>query len=116
MDDVGNNLQTFDVLTPIASMPHKDRFCGLRLIHGHITLPHLQHHHLPHHQRHQLHKPHGHDPLFILLGVKLTDSFTGAGLLSNLQNPAWIADGLSFVCLFISSLKSTLNNAQPERN
>lgn len=35
--------------------------------------------------------------------------------LSNLQNPNWIADGLSFVCLFISSLKSTPNNARRGR-
>lgn len=36
-------------------------------------------------------------------------------LLSNLQNPNWIADVLSFVCPFISSPKSTPNNARWER-
>lgn len=36
-------------------------------------------------------------------------------LLSNLQNPNWIADVLSFVCHFISSPKSTPNNARWER-
>lgn len=43
------------------------------------------------------------------------DSFTGEEPLPNLQNPRWIADGLSFVCLFISSPKSTPNNACRER-
>ena len=96
--------------------------CGIsRLIlwpwvssHPHHSPPQHQHH-CPHHGRHHPHKPCGPDPLFTPLGITLTDSFTGEAPLSNLQNPNWIADGLSFVCLFISSPKSTPNNAWRER-
>lgn len=47
LKDVGNKLprladssSAFDALSSIAPVPHEDRFCGLRLFHGHIPLPH----------------------------------------------------------------------------
>jgi len=50
-------------------------------------------------------------PFIHSIGHKAYRQLYRRSLLSNLQKPNWIADGLSFVCHFISSPKSTPNNA-----